>query len=235
MTSDRTRHPMDHAAVTVSYAQTIDGRLATRNGSSQWISGTEALRFAHELRATHDAIMVGVGTVLQDDPRLTVRLAAGSDPVRVVVDSMLSTPLTAAVLSAAAATNTIIATTAQAPAERRAAIEALGAQVLLIDSDAHGWVDLDTLLAKLARHGLRSVMVEGGARLITSLLRAQLVDRLAICIAPKILGAGIDAVGDLGIDDLGHAIQLIEPKITHYGADLILDGRLGYGEGTDAV
>ncbi len=226
---------MDRSAVTVSYAQTLDGRLATRSGSSQWISGTEALRFAHELRAGHDAIMVGVGTVLRDDPQLTVRLAVGSDPVRVVVDSMLSTPLTAAVLRTAAATNTIIATTAQAPADHRAAIEALGAQVLLIDSDAHGWINLDTLLAELARHGLRSVMVEGGARLITSLLRAQLVDRLAICIAPKILGAGIDAVGDLGIDDLGHAVQLIEPNVTRYGADLIIDGRLIYAADADAV
>jgi riboflavin-specific deaminase-like protein len=226
---------MDRAAVTVSYAQTLDGRLATRTGSSQWISGTEALRFAHELRARHDAIMVGVGTVLRDDPRLTVRLAVGSDPVRVVVDSRLSTPLTAAVLSAAAATDTIIATTTQAPEERRAAIEALGAQVLLIDSDAHGWVDLPALLVALVENGLRSVMVEGGARLITSLLRAQLVDRLAICIAPKILGAGIDAVGDLGIDDLGHAVQLIEPSVTRYGADLILDGHLIYAEDTDAI
>ena len=226
---------MDRSAVTVSYAQTLDGRLATRSGSSQWISGTEALRFAHELRAGHDAILVGVGTVLRDNPRLTVRLAAGSDPVRVVVDSMLSTPLTAAVLSAAAATNTIIAATDQAPADRRAAIEAIGAQVLLIESNARGWIDLDALLAMLARRGLRSVMVEGGARLITSLMRAQLVDRLAVCIAPKILGTGIDAVGDLGIDDLGHAVQLVEPSVTRYGADIIVDGRLVYAKGTHAV
>jgi len=226
---------MDRATVTVSYAQTLDGRLATRSGNSQWISGPEALRFTHELRAAHDAIMVGVGTVLHDNPRLTVRLADGYNPVRVVVDSALSTPLTAAVLSSDAATNTLIAVTNRAPADRRAAVEALGAQVLLIDSDARGWIDLPALLVALVENGLRSVMVEGGTRLITSLLRAQLVDRLAICIAPMILGVGIDAIGDLGIDDLGHSIQLIEPNVTRYGADLILDGRLIYPEDTDAI
>jgi 5-amino-6-(5-phosphoribosylamino)uracil reductase/diaminohydroxyphosphoribosylaminopyrimidine deaminase/5-amino-6-(5-phosphoribosylamino)uracil reductase len=226
---------MERAAVTVSYAQTLDGRLATRSGNSQWISGPEALRFTHELRAAHDAIMVGVGTVLRDNPQLTVRLADGCNPVRVVVDSALSTPLTAAVLSSDAATNTLIAVTDRASADRRAAVEALGAQVLLIDSDTRGWVDLPVLLVALVENGLRSVMVEGGARLITSLLRAQLVDRLAICIAPKILGAGIEAVGDLEIDDLGHAVQLIETNVTRYGADLIVDGRLIYVEDTHAV
>src|SRR5918997_2374975 len=114
-------------AVTVSYAQTLDGRLATVGGSSQWISSSESLRFAHTLRAKHEAIMVGAVTVCRDDPRLTVRLVPGKDPLRVVVDSPLRTPPTAAVLANGAAKNTVLAATVGAPADRRDEARSLGA------------------------------------------------------------------------------------------------------------
>ena len=223
-------------AVTVSYAQTLDGRLATRTGSSQWISGPESLRFAHQLRAGHDAILVGAGTVCRDNPRLTVRLAPGRDPLRVVVDSTLRIPLDAAVLAGGAASGTLLAVTERAAAERRAAARALGATVLPLPS-ADGRVDLHALLAALAARGIGSVMVEGGATLITALLRERLVDRLAVCIAPKVLGAGIEAIGDLGIAELDRALLLRDVSVTPYGADLVLDGRVTYpepAEGTDA-
>lgn len=219
--------------VTVSYAQTLDGRLATRTGSSRWISGAESLRFAHELRASHDAIMVGAGTVCQDDPRLTVRLVQGRDPLRVIVDSTLRIPLTAAVLASGAAQGTVLVVTERAPAERRGEAMALGATVLPVPVDAQGRVSLPTALAMLGERGVRSVMVEGGARLITSLLRDRLVDRLAICTAPLILGAGIDAVGDLGIIDLGRALRLDPARATRYGEDLIIQGRVVYPEAGD--
>ena len=215
----------------MSYAQTLDGRLATASGSSRWISAPESLRFAHRLRAEHDAVAVGAGTACKDDPRLTVRLVTGEDPLRVVVDSSLRTPLSAAVLVDGAAKGTILAVTERAPDERCEEAISLGATVLELPADAAGRVDLHALLAELHSLGVRSVMVEGGAALITSFLSERLVDRLAVCIAPKILGRGIEAVGDLGIGDLTDSLTLTDISITHYGVDLVLDSRVEYPDG----
>jgi diaminohydroxyphosphoribosylaminopyrimidine deaminase/5-amino-6-(5-phosphoribosylamino)uracil reductase len=215
-------------SVTLSYAQTLDGRLATSTGSSQWISAPESLRFNHELRANHDAIMVGVGTVCKDDPRLTVRLAAGRYPLRVVVDSTLRTPHTAAVLAKGAAPDTILAVTDRAPAAKRDEVRDLGATVLCLPTNAGGRVDLVALLAALHDRGVGSVLVEGGAEMITALLRARLVDRLVVCVAPKILGAGIEAVGDLGIRKLDRTLIITDTSFTHHGVDLVVDGRVEY-------
>lgn len=217
-------------AVTLSYAQTLDGRIATASGSSQWISAPDSLGYAHGLRASHDAVMVGVGTVRADNPRLTVRLAEGDDPLRVVVDSALCTPPTAAVLADGAAAGTLLAVTERASGERCSAARRLGATVLCLPATASGRVDLTALLAALGELGVGSVMVEGGAALLTSLLREQLVDRVAVCIAPKILGRGTDAIGDLGIADLDRSLLLDDLSVATYGPDLVLDGRVRYPE-----
>jgi 5-amino-6-(5-phosphoribosylamino)uracil reductase/diaminohydroxyphosphoribosylaminopyrimidine deaminase/5-amino-6-(5-phosphoribosylamino)uracil reductase len=220
--------PITRPVVTLSYAQTLDGRLATSTGSSRWISSPESLRFSHELRAKHNAIVVGVGTVRKDDPRLTVRLAAGRDPLRVVVDSALRTPLTAAVLTKGAAPGTVLAVTDRAPAAKCDKVRALGATVLCLPTNAGGGVDLVALLAALHQRGVGSVLVEGGARVITALLQARLADRLVVCVAPKILGAGIEAVGDLGIRELARTLFMTDMSVTPYGVDLVLDGRIEY-------
>ncbi len=218
-------------AVTVSYAQTLDGRLATANGSSRWISAPESLQFAHQLRAEHDAVAVGAGTACKDDPRLTVRLVPGEDPLRVVVDSSLRTPLSAAVLANGAAKGTILAVTQRAPESRCEEALALGATVLKLPASTAGRVDLRALLSELYSLGVRSVMVEGGAALITAFFCERLVDRLAVCIAPKILGRGIEAVGDLGIRDLTDSLILADTSVTPYGVDLVLDSRVEYPDG----
>jgi 5-amino-6-(5-phosphoribosylamino)uracil reductase/diaminohydroxyphosphoribosylaminopyrimidine deaminase/5-amino-6-(5-phosphoribosylamino)uracil reductase len=220
--------PILRPVVTLSYAQTLDGRLATSTGSSQWISAPQSLRFSHELRAEHEAIMVGAGTVCMDDPRLTVRLAAGPNPQRVVVDSTLRTPLTAAVLANGAAPGTVFAVTDRAPSAKRDRVRALGATVLCLPTNASGRVNLVSLLTALHQRGVGSVLVEGGAQMITALLRARLVDRLVVCVAPKILGAGIEAVGDLGIRELAWTLIVTDTSVTPYGEDLILDGRVEY-------
>jgi GTP cyclohydrolase II len=209
----------------VHFAQTLDGRIATLNGSSQWISGPEALRFAHELRATHEAVLVGVETVLRDDPHLTVRHVEGPDPLKVVLDSTLRTESTAALLRETP-TRTIFLTTPAAPKAARQRIRALGASVLVARPDERGQVDLEDGLRLLAGLRISSIMGEGGARVVTSLLRQRLVDCMAICVAPIVLGRGIEAVGDLGIAQLAHALGLQRTEIRRLGSDWIISGEV---------
>jgi riboflavin-specific deaminase-like protein len=206
--------------VTVHYAQSLDGRLATRTGDSQWIGGPASLELAHQLRADHEAVLVGVGTVLADNPRLTVRLVAGSSPRRVVLDSTLRTPLDAHVLTDGAAPTTLV-TTHRALPERVTALRELGADVLVLPPSDSGHVDLTTALEAL---GCPSVLIEGGGAVITSALREKLAQRVVVCIAPRIIGAGTDAVGDLGVDRLCEALQFASSRFSVLDDDVIFDG-----------
>lgn len=211
--------------VTVHYAQTLDGRLATRSGDSQWISGQPSLIMAHGLRASHAAVMVGAGTVLADDPRLTPRLVEGPVPLRVVIDSSLRLPLTANVVTDGAAP-TLLATTDRAPMARRRCFADLGAEVLVLPATADGRVDLGALLDDLGARGLRSVLVEGGASIITAMLREHRVSRLVVSIAPLVLGAGIEAVGELDIMRLRDALAFRRASFSQVGPDVVFDGEL---------
>jgi diaminohydroxyphosphoribosylaminopyrimidine deaminase/5-amino-6-(5-phosphoribosylamino)uracil reductase len=233
--------------VTVKFAESLDGRIATSSGDSQWISSEVSLRFAHQLRSEHGAVLVGIGTVLADDPQLTVRLVSGPNPIRVVVDTRLRIPDTARILLDAAAQRTIIATTERAELSRVSKLENLGAEVLVIaavqrmagadsakalktapDSGAaerYG-VDLTSLLGALGQIGIASVLVEGGSAIITSLLADRRVDRLVAAIAPKIIGKGIEAVGDLRIERLRDALTFRSTRVRRLGGDIIFDGRL---------
>jgi riboflavin-specific deaminase-like protein len=209
-------------SITIKIAQTLDGRIATRTGQSQWITCEPARALAHELRASHDAVLVGIGTVLYDNPRLTVRLVNGPDPLRVVADTMLRIPLDSYLLTEHPE-RTIVVAAEGAPADRVAAVRARGAQVIFGRRGDDG-LDLVDMLGRLRDQGINSLMVEGGSGIITSLLRAGLVDRLVVCIAPKVLGTGLDAVGDLGIRDLGKALTFRETTIRQLGPDILFDG-----------
>lgn len=211
--------------VTIHYAQTLDGRLATRTGDSQWISAEPSTRFAHGLRASHAAVMVGAGTVLADDPRLTPRLVEGPSPIRIIVDSALRLPASAHVVTDGAAP-TILATTARATRDRRQALARPGVEVLVLPPTPDGRVDLGALLDELGRRGLASVLVEGGAGLITALLREHRVRRLVVSIAPMVVGAGIEAVGDLDIVRLRDAVAFRRASFSQLGPDVIFDGEL---------
>ena len=226
--STATQSTRTRPTVTLSYAQTLDGRVATLDGGSRWISCPESLLFAHETRAAHDAILVGSGTVRNDDPSLTVRLVKGRSPLRVVLDSSLKVPPTANVLADVAAPGTVIATTDRAPEWRVAEVRATGARVLVVPRNGDGKVDVGSLLLELGAMGVGSIMVEGGAAVITTFLRERLVDRIAVCIAPKILGSGIEAVGDLGIRAMDDAFILSDVSTSARGVDMILTARVEY-------
>lgn len=225
---------MSRPQVTLCYTQTLDGRTALPDGRSQWIGAPESLRFAHELRARHDAIMVGIGTVLADNPRLTVRHVAGSDPIRIIVDSKLRIPVSANVLIDGAASGTLIATTAQAERNKILDLEMLGAQIIILP-ESNGQVELSMLVQQLPAFDIHTLMVEGGARLITSLLRQKLADRMAVCIAPRLMGDGLAAIGNLGIRELDDMPVLEDIEIRCYGRDIVLEGRLCYTSYNPAV
>ncbi len=204
-------------SVTIHYAQTLDGRIATRSGDSQWISGPESLRLAHRLRASHDAVLVGAGTVRADDPRLTVRLVEGRSPLRVVVAGSSPIPADAAILDGSVPT--LLATTRELAAPD-------GVELLPVDAAADGRVDLADLLRRLAERRIGSVLVEGGAAIITSMLHGGLASRMVIAIAPRVVGSGIEAVGDLQIRRLTDALGFGRLRTWRLGEDLILDGDL---------
>ncbi|MGV8058661.1 MAG: bifunctional diaminohydroxyphosphoribosylaminopyrimidine deaminase/5-amino-6-(5-phosphoribosylamino)uracil reductase RibD [Smithellaceae bacterium] len=212
--------------VTLKYAQTFDGRIATINGQSQWISSESARKFAHQLRAQHDAVLAGSGTVIKDDPELTVRHVRGRNPLRIIVDSGLGVPLQAKILQNQSTARTLIATTKTADDLQFQRIAGSGVEIITIDADKQGKVDLNKLFRILADRGVSSVLVEGGAQIITSVLKNDLANRLVTIIAPKIIGKGIEAIGDLQISDLNHAKKLSFQKIKRIGPDIMIDSRL---------
>jgi GTP cyclohydrolase II len=209
----------DRPYVLVKYAQTLDGRIATRTGDSKWISGEAERQISHGLRAACDAVLVGASTVRQDDPQLTVRLVPGANPIRVVVDSTLRIAPTAKVAGDGA--TTLVFTTSAADAARREQLRAAHVTVHEVPAGPRG-VDLTAVLAHLRASGIESLMVEGGSGVITSLLEARLVDRLVVSISPTVVGAGVEAVGDLGIARIADGVQLTNRTFCLAGDDVLM-------------
>ena len=212
--------------VTVKYAQTLDGRIATATGQSQWISSPASLKFAHQLRAEHDAILVGIGTVLKDNPSLTVRRVRGRNPLRVVVDSGLALTTRFNVMQDLSQTPTLIATTRSPSDPAFQKLANTGAELVSVRSNKNNHVNLKQLLHHLAARNISSVLIEGGSQIITSALKDNLVNRLVTVIAPKILGKGIEAIGDLNIRNLKDAKILSVKSVAKKGTDVIMDCRI---------
>jgi diaminohydroxyphosphoribosylaminopyrimidine deaminase/5-amino-6-(5-phosphoribosylamino)uracil reductase len=208
--------------VVLKCAMSLDGKIATYTGQSQWITGAQARQYGHHLRDTYDAILVGIGTILADNPLLTTRLAKGEgrNPIRIILDSTGRTPLTSNILVDKSAPTIVVVTEAASP-ERVEAIEAMGAKVHILPK-TNNRVDFSALTTLLGQKNITSVLVEGGAAIHAAALQAQVVDKMHFFIAPKIIG-GHDApgpVGGQGIAALTDAVELTNMSSEKIGEDI---------------
>jgi diaminohydroxyphosphoribosylaminopyrimidine deaminase / 5-amino-6-(5-phosphoribosylamino)uracil reductase len=213
--------------VIVKSALTLDGKTATASGDSKWITCEESRRYVHTLRSMVDAIMVGVGTVLADDPQLTCRMVGGRDPHRIIVDSRLRTPLASSLFHLDSQAKTIFATVERNPAKIEA-VERLGAETLLCD-ELDGRVDLEDLLRRLGTYGIQSILLEGGRELVGSAVRKGLVDKFMLFYAPKLI-AGEDGYGfcsGQGVEKMRDAIALRNTSVRRFSEDFLV---IGYPE-----
>jgi diaminohydroxyphosphoribosylaminopyrimidine deaminase/5-amino-6-(5-phosphoribosylamino)uracil reductase len=216
--------------VTLKAGMSLDGRIATRTGESKWITSPAARAEARALRGVHDAVLVGVNTVLADDPRLTAARRSGRTaerrcaPVRVVLDSTLRTPPGAKVLAAAGG-ETVILTRRDAPVRRRKRLERGGALVLDVPAK-DGRLSLRRALAVLARRGIVSVLIEGGGEVLGSALDEKIGDRMVLYVAGVVIGGrqGRAAFGGRGVARLNDAMRLRGLTVRHIGSDLVVDG-----------
>jgi len=209
--------------VIVKVAMSLDGRIATSTGSSKYITSREARTYVHGLRSEVDAVMVGLNTVLRDNPELTPRLVKGKDPMKIVVDSKLKIPKSCNLMKEPA--KLIIAATNKAPKSSIKRLQHKGATVIIAKSK-NGMVDLEDLMKQLGKHEITSVMIEGGSQLNSSAIKAGVVDKVLIFTAPKLIGNGIGAIGSLGIKKISDAIDLKNPVCRRIGRDMMVEGYL---------
>ena len=215
--------------VLLKLAQTLDGRIATRNGHSQWITGEAARERVHLMRSRADAVLVGIDTVLADDPRLTVRHVDGRQPRRIVLDSRARIPVKAKILNGEAPAT--ICVTEAAPADRIDGLRRTGAEVLVLEGGGEGGggaVPVGPLKSALGRARIVTLMVEGGSRVAASFLRERAVDRIACFVAPRILGAGLSSIDGLQLGDLSRTIGLLDTRVERLGDDFLITGTPGY-------
>ncbi len=208
---------------TLKSATSLDGRIATRTGDSKWITGTEARAMGHMLRARHDAILVGIGTALADNPSLTCRLPgmAGFSPVRVVADSTLKLPLSSPLIESVRESPTIILATAKTDKNKVKELREKGVKVIEIAASVSGHLDPDAMAAALGAEGITRVLIEGGGKLAGAFMHAGLIDRLAWFHAGKLIGGdGVPSVAPYGIESLQDASSFHRTGLRICGEDI---------------
>lgn len=211
--------------VVLKLATTLDGKIATSTGDSKWITSLESRRYAHRLRSLVDCVMVGSGTVLKDDPGLTVRLIKGKNPARAVLDSSLKVSAGAKVF-ASRRERVFVFTSAKASRNKVKLLEKKGTEVITVKQSKDG-LSVKGVLKELGKRGVTSVLIEGGARLAASALKEGVVDKAIFIIAPRIIGGdGVDCVGKLGIKSIKRGIMLKGIKTMKIGEDFAIEGRV---------
>ena len=215
--------------VILKTASTLDGKIATRKGTSQWITGEVSRRFVHRLRDGADGVLVGIGTVLKDDPMLTARIRRGRDPYRIILDSRLRIPERARVFENSPS-RVIIVTTHRGSKEKAARLEKRGVHVFFVGS-RHGRVDVKACLKRLGKAGIVTLLVEGGSEVNGAFLDAGAIDQFFQFLAPKWIGdpKAFGIFGGAGIRDLEDAIPLREVRVRKMGKDFLLEGYAGKG------
>ena len=207
----------------IKVAMSADGRIATKTGDSKYITSKEARAYVHKLRTEVDAVMVGLNTVIRDNPELTPRLFKGKDPMKIVVDSMLKIPKNCKLMKEPS--KLIVATTNKASKNEVVKLQQKGVNVIITKSDK-GMVDLKDLMKHLGNHEVTSVMIEGGSELNSSAIKSGIVDKILIFTAPKLIGNGKGAIGNLGVNKIDKAINLKNPAINKIGKDMLIEAYL---------
>jgi len=216
----RTGQPL----VTLKWAMSLDGKIATRRGDSKWISCEASRRYAHKLRSYNQAILVGVGTVLQDDPLLTCRVRGGRNPVRVVLDSRLRTPSDCQLLRTIDHAPVLIATTRNASRRKREQLERAGAEVLVL-RQSRGRVNVGALLDALGERAISTLLIEGGSEVHGTLCDGRLADRVVAFVAPRLVGGGdaVTAVAGRGVPHIASGLELASVHWRRLDTDLVLE------------
>jgi diaminohydroxyphosphoribosylaminopyrimidine deaminase/5-amino-6-(5-phosphoribosylamino)uracil reductase len=231
------RQTLNRPWVTLKAAASLDGRMALPSGESKWITGETARNWAHLMRAEHDAVLVGVGTILADDPELTVRHTCGKSPLRIILDTNLTSPLGARALKEGC-----LILTGCGDREKRRALERLGVEVCVVpvqknffsnsffsnlffsNSKERARVDLEAALQELARRDIQSVMVEGGAKVVAAFIERELCDSLAFFMANSLMGQGLGLGEGLRFDFMKDVVRLKETRVRRTGNDWFLEG-----------
>ena len=205
--------------ITLKIASSLDGKIALKNGQSQWITGERSRRVGRGLRASHDAIAIGVNTALEDNPHLTTRIDGEADPVRIIFDSHARLPLTSHLVQSAKQTMTYVFTVNDS--ENARALAEQGVVILFTGAGPDDYVDIDIAMDMLGHHGIKTLLIEGGGTLAASFIKRGLIDRIEWFRAPIILGSeGRPAIGPLDLSDMGDIYRFKRVFLTDIGDDI---------------